>query len=202
MKRKIMEQQKDYFGVTTKRIALIVLVAFAIGFIVGMAVQSKYRPCVELPVVDIKRDTVTVRDTVAGKILPPKKQIIIRVDTVRLQINPQGDGKYEKDTTTRKSTPDTLTSPRLGQNGEVLIPITRKEYQTDQYRAVVSGWRPSLDTIELYRDTRTITETVTKVLPPKRKYWALTVGPGVGYAPDKTFRPYIGAALGFVVWSK
>lgn len=197
-----MEQQKDYFGVTTKRIALIVLVAFAVGFGVGMAVQSKYRPCVELPVVNVTRDTVTVRDTVQGKVLPAKQIIIKRVDTVRLQINPAGDGKYEKDTTTRKSIPDTTTAPRVGRNGEVLIPIQSKTYQTDQYRAVISGWRPSLDTIELYRDTKTITETVTKVLPPKRKYWALTVGPGAAYGPDKIFRPTLGATLGFVVWSK
>lgn len=185
---------------TTKRIALLVLVTFVIGFSVGFVSGRRYSPCLELPVVNIQRDTVTIRDTVAGKVLPPRTQTIIRVDTVRLQINAPGEGNYEKDTTTRQSAPDTSTAPRIGQNGEVLIPIQRKVYQTDQYRAVVTGWRPALDTIELYRDTRTITETVTKVIE-KRKTWALTVGPGVGYGPDLKLRPVVAASLGFVIKS-
>lgn len=187
---------------TTKRIALVVLVAFTIGFAVGFAISRKYAPCIELPVVNIQRDTITVRDTIAGKIPKPRQVIIKRVDTVRLQINPVDGGKYQTDTNSRKSTPDTTRSPRIGQRGEILIPIESKVYETDDYRAVVSGWRPSLDTIELYRDTKTIRETVTKVLPPKPKRWALVVGAGTGYGPDRKLTPYVGATLGFVLISK
>lgn len=187
---------------TTKRIALVVLVAFTIGFAVGFAISRKYQPCIELPVVNVTRDTVIVRDTIAGKIPKPRQVIIKRVDTVRLQINPLEGGKYQTDTNTRKSIPDTTRSPRIGQNGEVIIPIESKTYETEDYKAVVSGWRPSLDTIELYRDTRTITETVTKILPAKPKRWALVVGGGAGYGPDRVLRPTVGATFGFVLISK
>jgi len=187
---------------TTKRIALLVLVVFAIGFACGFGVSRKYAPCVELPVVSISRDTVTVRDTIKGKPLPPKTQTIIRVDTLRLQINPVDKGDYKKDTTTRQSTPDTVSGVRIGQGGEVLIPITSKVYSTPDYRAVVSGWRANLDSMEVYRQTRTITETVTKMAPAKRKWLALTVGPSVGYNLDKQIRPSLSATLGFILISK
>lgn len=201
-----METQKETIvvkeGLKYSTAGLIGLFIFVIAFACGFAVSRKYSPCVELPVVNVSRDTVTVRDTVAGKVLPPRTQTIIRVDTVRLQINPVDGGKFETDTNTRQSIPDTTTTPRKGPNGEILVPISRKVFQTDDYKAVVSGWRPSLDTIEIYRDTRTITETVTKLQPAKRKWLALTVGPSVGYGLDKQIRPAISATLGIILISK
>ena len=59
----------------------------------------------------------------------------------------------------------------------VLIPITSKEYETDDYRAIVSGYKPSLDFMEVYRDKEIIT------LPPlqKKKRWGLGLQTGYGY---------------------
>src|SRR5690349_4947786 len=180
----------------------IALVLFAIGFAAGFMVSKKYQPSIELPVVTIQRDTTVVRDTVQGKVLPPVTTIIKRVDTVRLQINPATDTKYTKDTTTRQSIPDTTPQPRTRKNGEVLIPITSKVYKTDDYRAVVSGWRPSLDSIEVYGKTRTITEQRTeKTTVIKRPWIALVAGGGAGYTPEEKIVPYAGITLGVVLWS-
>ena len=59
----------------------------------------------------------------------------------------------------------------------VLIPITSKEYETDDYRAIVSGYKPSLDFMEVYRDKEIIT------LPPlqKKKRCGLGLQTGYGY---------------------
>lgn len=193
---------KDYLNLHWRTAAFIGLIFFAIGFAAGFAVSQKYQPSIELPVVTIQRDTTVVRDTVQGKVLPPVTTIIKRVDTVRLQINPATDTKYKKDTTTRQSVPDTTTQPRKGKNGEILIPISSKVYKTDDYRAVVSGWRPSLDSIEVYGKTRTITEHRTETRVVNRRPWlALIAGGGAGYTPEKKIVPYAGVTLGVVLWS-
>lgn len=186
---------------TTKRIALLVLVVFIIGFAVGFVSGRRSNQCLELPVLSIERDTVTVRDTVNGKIQKPKTERVIKVDTARINLKPVGDGKFKIDTTGQDKRPDSATAPRVTPGGDIAIPISSKVYQTDQYRAVVSGWRSSLDTIELYRDTRTITETVTKLLPPKRKTWAVAVGPSATYTTNGAFIPGASVVLGFVIKS-
>jgi hypothetical protein len=58
--------------VKTSNVALIVLIAFIVGFILGAVTIRKYRPCVTLPVVTIQRDTVTVHDTIQGQIPEPR----------------------------------------------------------------------------------------------------------------------------------
>lgn len=187
-------------GLKYSTAGFIGLIIFVIGFVVGFAVSRKYSPSIELPVVTVRTDTVTVRDTIAGKPQPPIRTTITRVDTVRLQINPADGGKYEKDTSTRQSIPDTSTTPRKGQGDEVLIPISKKVYQTDDYKAVISGWRPHLDSIEVYKETQYINRTETRTVI-KRPWLALTAGGNVGYSPDKRIVPTVGVGIGIVIKS-
>lgn len=181
--------------VKTSNVALIALIAFIVGFILGAVAIRKYRPCINLPVVSDIRDTIIIRDTIPGEVPEPKKVEVIRYDTVRLEIN--GDS-VAVDTLTADTTRKASDAPRAGQNGEVLIPVSRKVYQTSDYRAVVSGWRPSLDSIQLYRQTTTVTQTVTKIKNPR---WSLSAGVGLGYAVQKVV-PYAGVTFGLVLWSK
>lgn len=60
----------------------------------------------------------------------------------------------------------------------VLIPIESKTYQDSTYRAVVSGYRTSLDTIQVFpiHTYTTITNTITK-----QKRFNIGVQAGVGY---------------------
>lgn len=60
---------------------------------------------------------------------------------------------------------------------EVELPITQKVYGDSTYRAWVSGYRPNLDSIEVYRKTITIERTL--VQKPKR--WNIGVTGGYGY---------------------
>ena len=56
----------------------------------------------------------------------------------------------------------------------VPLPITSKEYKTDDYRLSISGYKPNLDYIEVYRKT----EYITKTISPRR--WGIGVMAGYG----------------------
>lgn len=181
----------------TSNVALITLIAFAVGIVLGAALQRTYYPCVELPVVNIQRDTVLVLDTVRQDRPVPQIEYRTKTDTVRIKISPQ-DGIGVP---IGPDTPDNPRKPDSGQEIDVALPITSKVYKSEDYRAVVSGFRPSLDSIEVYRKTNTIRETITKV-NTVRPRWVLTAGGGIGYTTDRRIVPHVGLTLGFALWSR
>lgn len=67
----------------------------------------------------------------------------------------------------------------------VSVPIEVRQYADSTYRAQVSGWHPSLDWIEVYARTQTITSTIVKEAPR----WSLgvTAGPGVFWSGEIRF---------------
>ncbi|MDE5907078.1 MAG: hypothetical protein K2G66_05580, partial [Alistipes sp.] len=72
-------------------------------------------------------------------------------------------------------------------------------YEDSLYRAQVSGpavagYRPSLDWIETYSRTQTITRTETR-----RNRFAVTAGVGAAYTP-RGFQPTVGVQVGVVLW--
>jgi hypothetical protein len=179
-------------------VAVITLVAFAIGFITGLGVARKINPCVVVPTISVERDTTTKTDTVQGKIVPPVIRWRIRRDT--LVLPSKTDTLYRQaDTTTHEAiaAPQAYVLP----DGKVVVPIEQKVYATGLYRAVVSGWHAALDSITVYPKTTTVRETITKLAQPPRRNWAVTVGPSATYTTGKQFVPGVSATLGFVVGS-
>lgn len=176
-------------------LAIIVLVAFGIGLAVGMAVSKKYDPCTGETIIEVQRDTTIVTDTVHAPVPAPKTKIIVKWDTLKPADEPKGPSL--PDTPAKPEEAD--STPRITPEGNVVLPITSKVYQTNDYRATVSGFRPKLDSIEIYRKNTVVRETVTKL---KRPRWALTAGVGAGYTPERAFVPTAGVSLGFVIWSK
>lgn len=75
----------------------------------------------------------------------------------------------------------------------VPIPITQKEYLTDNYHAWVSGYNPSLDSIDVYSKT----VYVTKKIPVRR--WGLGVISGYGIGRSG-LSPYIGLGVYYRLW--
>lgn len=181
----------------TSNIAFITLIAFAVGLILGAAFHRVYFPCVELPVVTIERDTVVVTDTLRKDVPVPRIEYRTKYDTVRIKISPQDGTGRPIDT----KTPDSTKEDDSGQEIDVQLPISAKVYQTDDYRAVVSGWRPSLDSMEVYRKTNTVRETITKV-NTIRPRWVLTAGVGAGYTAERQIAPHLGITFGWAIWSK
>lgn len=195
-----MEQipQQQPARVRASTVAVIGLIGLVVGFMLGALTYKRFNPCVELPVVAVEADTVIVRDTMRMPVPEATNNGVKRRDTVWIKIKPVDTTKTENDT---KSNPDPIkdtTGVRLEPNGAITIPIEEKEYKTEDYRAVVQGWRPSLVSMEVYPKTTTITNTVTRLQRPR---WGLTVGVGGGYDGSRIV-PHIGATVGYVLWSR
>lgn len=148
----------------------------------GIAFCTMFKGCSSSEYIDSTQsdtirvsDTIVIRDTVRIDKPTPYYVEVVRIDTIA-QI-------------------DTVT---------VTIPIERKTYQNEDYRAIIEGYKPSLISMDIYRkttlirDTIQINNTITRYKPPR---WAVSVGPGVGYGP-KGIQPYIGINVGYVIWSK
>lgn len=92
------------------------------------------------------------------------------------------------------ATVDSLSTTDATDSIEVVVPIETKIYRDSTYRAVISGYRASLDTIQIYSRT-TYTEHFAgagKTMKPRR--WS--VGVQVGYGTDfRGFRPYVGIGI-------
>ena len=73
------------------------------------------------------------------------------------------------------------------------LPRTAKVYQDSTYRAVVSGFRPSLDTISVYQRTKVVTVTNNVRIPPPRWSWGIQAGVGVN--TGGTVTPYLGVGI-------
>lgn len=152
---------------TVLGILLIAGVAFGIGLGYG---RGTARMPVRLSVVN---DTVQVTktDTIWREKPVSVASSVIRHDTVRL-------ATLERDTV------------------YVDVPIERRVYEEDSlYRAVVSGWHPSLDTLMVYPTTTTITIR-EKVHIPDRRRWGIGIQAGAG-ATRNGLTPYVGVGVSY-----
>ena len=115
--------------------------------------------------------------------------------------------EYRTDTITRvkpvyiASTPivryDTL---RLRDTIAVPVPIERRVYADSNYRAVVSGWHPSLDSISVYPATKIITIERERV-EKERSRWGLGIQAGAGLSANGVAVPYVGVGVQYNLFS-
>lgn len=149
-------------------ILVIVLAAFLFA--------SFFKPKEKMPANEI-RDTITRIDTIKDTIL---NTVLVRFD--------HWDTAYFPIIVDSGS----VDSIIYHDSAKVAIPIETKEYKTDYYKAVISGYKPNLELMEVYTKTQTITVT------PKKKRWGLGVHVGYGYPSGW----YIGGGISYnlVVW--
>lgn len=147
-------------------------VGVVVGAVLTLAFMGKIRP-VEPPE-PIQRDTIKVIDTIT-------------------QIRPEI--RYIRVT-------DTMTVPvPVAVHDTVLVQLPREQavYSDDStYRAVVSGYRPALDTITVWPTTTVITVTQTQTVTRGRLVApALTAGYGVAFPSEAkpVAAPYIGVGI-------
>lgn len=153
-------------------------------------------------------DTLTVYDTVRVEIPAPKDEKPLGSVTAKLPVSVPKQTENERklqetvqmlrdslanygktvpehfEELSEKVTPDSVS---------VEIPITQKVYETDRYRAVVSGYKPSLDDIYLYQPTQ-IVQVKSK---PKRWGVGIQVGYGVTLKQTPQFSPYVGVGVSY-----
>lgn len=117
---------------------------------------------------------------------------VVRIDTVMFE------KVVPKQVTFVKTIRDTLISTDTVLT-EVYIPINRYVFSDSLYSAEISGYRVSLDKMEVFNRevTNTVTNTVIKRVP---KRWGLGVSAGYSYTPVG-FQPYIGVGVNYNVIS-
>lgn len=119
-------------------------------------------------VVKTVRDTIIIRDTITAYKPVPFNVYVVDTMWVPVTVNRT----------------DTVWAQ---------LPRTAKVYQDSTYRAVVSGFRPSLDTISVYQRTRIVTVTNNVRIPPPRWSWGVQAGVGVNAGGSVT--PYLGIGI-------
>ena len=85
----------------------------------------------------------------------------------------------------------TLAGDTVHEEIYVPIAITQREYETENYRAWVSGYRPALDSIWVYPERIYIKE--------KARRWGIGLSAGYGVSRDG-FSPYIGVGVYYRIW--
>ena len=157
-----------------KLLYLIIIIVMAFGS--GAIVEYQYEMLEKKPpppITEVRSDTVHITTTIIDTLLMPVNNYVHRIDTVQL-----------------KAPGDTVFVP-------VLVPIERKTYKTDDYKAVVEGWNPSLVEMEIYKKFEYITNTETiyetKYVKTKPR-WGVGIQVGAGYN-GQTFSPYFGVGL-------
>ncbi|MDR1673232.1 MAG: hypothetical protein LBS09_07225 [Bacteroidales bacterium] len=149
---------------------------FAIGVIVALLMIGVFiQPPDESVRVEWYTDTVLIRDTVLIPVPEPYAVRVVRIDTVRVPVFISVE---------RETAGDTAT---------VAIPIEQKEYRTDDYRAVIEGYRANLLSMEVYPTTVTITNT-ERVTATKKKRFGVGIQAGYGFNGTR-FTPYVGVGV-------
>lgn len=139
-------------------IAAAVGAAFVLAVVASFAIGRKTAPKLpDLPA-QVRTDTLVIRDTIREKYPVYLTKYVDRVELVQVT-----------DTIRRA---DTLW---------MAVEIEKKEYRGDDYRAVVSGWKPSLDEIAVYPKTVYVQTDVTQTQAQRwrRVGFGLGAGPGV-----------------------
>jgi hypothetical protein len=122
-----------------------------------------------------------------------KTDTFIHIDTIRDSI------PYPVYETMIQTVPElfpvyiTLGGDTVRDSVYIPVPITQKEYKTDDYKLSISGYKPNLDYIEVYRRT----EYITKTISPRR--WG--IGAIAGYGIGKNgLSPYVGIGGFYRIW--
>lgn len=148
--------------------AAIFILFFGIGFMSSRSCRQDTPQPREV----VRVDTLTVFDTIVKNKPIYITKVVERVDTVSLVT-------VERDTVA------------------AMIPIERKVYAEDSlYRAVVTGYLASLDSLVIWPKTTTITidRTVRETAP--RWSFGVTAGPAVLVAPSGRMHAGAGIAVG------
>lgn len=155
---------------------ILLLVAALVATVSVLSWRLGYRAAVAELIEEPKADTLVVKDTVTVEFPVPILTTI--TDTILVAY------------------PDIVI---IHDTTFVQLPKERKEYSGKDYHAVVSGYQPSLDLIQVFPETKVVTKTIS-VPSRKRSHFALSLQAGYGITFQNnriTPLPYIGAGLSY-----
>lgn len=186
---------------STRSIFILIgaLVLLAIGGVIGCQMHAHFNPVDAVPLIG-KTDTIVSRETI--RVPVPFPAVIEDAGTVTVKPRTNSDtAKIASSSPGGISTPQEVKkddTPTLRPSGDLDIPITRKTYQGDDFRAVVSGWRPNLDSLTVFPKTTTVT---TEKIVFKKSLFSVTVGPAVIY-DGKKVTGGLALTAGFTLFSR
>ena len=164
-------------------IAVLLVVLFLLSLCLNVHFYSSRQE--RIAVGDTTR--VTIFDTIPYPMPVPKDSVVIRYITEKLPISTEngnsGTGNGQILARETGNIPD---------SAKVTIPITQKIYETDLYKAYISGYRPSLDSLLIFQQTQIIHIKDN----PKSKRWGLGIQAGYGFGKNRT-GPYIGIGISY-----
>ena len=157
-------------------LAVLLMAAFFVGRCTGQAETAD----------EVKSDTVIKRDTVS---IPDPQPHLVTQEVIRYKYVPA----TSKPDTVYKEKHDTIIRV---EDGVAVIPISLKTYtDSSTYKAVVSGYDPRLESIEVYQQ---VVEITTARKPPK---WSIGLQGGV-YATPVGVQPGIGVGVTYNLFWK
>lgn len=151
------------------RSVLPYVVLLILGIVIGWLYRDNYHHKAESIV---QRDTIIYRDTVR-QFVPVEKKVK-ETETIFVEVS------------------DTI---RIKDTLFVALPFEKKFYKEDDYYAEVSGYKCTLDYIEVY--PKTITLTTTETIVPKFKKNSFSIGVEASYSD--AFRMPIQAEYGYKI---
>ena len=154
-------------------VLLLFNIVNGVGVVVNDYKNSKH------PNVEVQTDTTVIHDTIY--IDKPVLQKVAVTDTLWLPV---------------------LTRDTLMLHDTVLVhlPIEQRQYGDPRYTAWVSGYRPQLDSIQIFQTTEYITKEIKTVTKPKRWGIGLQAGYGVALHNNQVFpAPYIGIGFSYSI---
>ena len=153
----------------------------AFSWVITFKLGQHYAPTSPGLPVNVQTDTLVIRDTIREK-----EPIFLTKYVDRVELVPVTD-------TIRRT--DTLY---------MAVEIERKTYQGDDYRAVVSGFRPSLEEIAVFPKTVYLQTEVSQPPAPAprrgpRAGIGIAAGPGAFWTPQAGVQFGAGAVVGLSV---
>jgi hypothetical protein len=184
---------------TVKAALVFMLAGLACGIIIGLYLGRGHGDTVR-----VERDTVTIVKTIADYSPTANDSVQVRYITKFLPIVRHDTiSNYTRDTIIREvySQDSRENIPPLYasvDSAAVVIPITQKRYESEDYRAYVSGYEPNLDSIFVFPKTTTIRERRSK--PPDK--WHIGLHGGIGYGfKSRQAEPFIGIGISYSIIS-
>lgn len=152
---------------------------YAVTAVVGIVIGALLAVLLMRGEADGKVDVTTKisYDTIPYYMPVPVDSYVTRYETVRLPAvrDTLRDSLIYKDTLVHDSV-------------NVIVPISQKKYEDSTYVAYVSGYKPQLDSISIYR------KTIYKTITEKPSRWGFGLVGGYGYG-SKGFTPFFGMAI-------
>lgn len=174
---------------------LVLMCTFIMGIVCGLLTRCEEQ---DVGVTDVVRtDTIVKFDTICIAEPVATDSVVIRYVTRWLAVAEKPDTDLSgtvaigvdalvNDVAANDMPPDSV---------RVIVPITQKTYETDDYKAWVSGYEPELDSINIYRRTETVTNTL--YLDKNRRRWGIMAGIGAGISHKGNVTPMVGVMIGY-----